>query len=1108
MLLTFTGIAVLVAGALYLRLQQGPVVLPGLATFAAAQINAPGSDIRVTAADAVISLGEGDAPSGLRFRQVEVRSADGQLLAAAPRLAARFHLADLLRGRIQPVRIRLSEPVLQIIRAEDGQIRFGLGQGDGVAMDTGGGASSDAQDLVTRVLDGLVGDAPPVPGLEKLESIAIVRAKVDYDDRQGRGGWQIDEATLRLVRHEGGATATMEVDSGVSGTPGPTMRLVADRATGSGRTDLQLRFGRIPAADLARQTPQLDWLDLIGGSVEGEVTASLGREGRLSGLEGTIVAEDGTIRGTGQPTPFDVAQLRFRVDRDRERLLLDDFRLSSAAVDANVTGYADLRRGADRTLVGLEGQFDVGALHLDLPSIFADPLDFDDGRMTARWLFDLNRIDLVDVRLARRDLAFTVDGQMRGSAEGWVADLRAGAEGMTVDDLVAFWPLASAKNARSWIDEHIPQARIDQLTAQMRLGRGDPRIALDFAYSGLRAEYIPGMSPIEAARGDGHVTFNGLYLDVNAGQVVPATGKPIEIGGSEVAISDFWKEVTPADITLRADGSVASVLALIDEPPLGLVSKLGQDLSDIGGAARVEARMRFPLVGDLKIEEVAVEASATLSDVAVPFAIEPGRNIDVRASELQLVADTESLRLSGDAQIAGAPIAIDWHETYGTGQDGRNLTLSGAATPELLAAAGASDLPIDGTPTVELTLTQSGGGPLGFELAADLTPVRLELTALDWSKAQGVPARLTAQGTQGEGLDIQALSLDSPGLDAEGSVRLGADGALQQADLPRIRVADLGTFAAAAAPGADGVLEVRLSGGPLDVSGRIEDVGDSGDSGDGGADPVRVSLDLSELRLTEKVALAPARGQIAQGADGGLSGRIEGRIGAEAPVAIDLDLPGSGQSSGPGTVTVTSPNAGEALHAAGLFSGAQGGTLTATVRTGTADGAGLSGQARIEDVIVHSQSTFRDVLRDGGLSEAEAEVSSGGLRFREIQIPFAYDGHQLTLTDAIAVSPLLAIKLNGTVDELTDQLDLVGVLSPAYVLTGALNEVPLIGQILGGKGEGILAMTFRVRGDTDDPRFTVNPLSMLAPGFLRKVFTAPAEGPSEDFQDRITRQGR
>ena len=96
----------------------------------------------------------------------------------------------------------------------------------------------------------------------------------------------------------------------------------------------------------------------------------------------------------------------------------------------------------------------------------------------------------------------------------------------------------------------------------------------------------------------------------------------------------------------------------------------------------------------------------------------------------------------------------------------------------------------------------------------------------------------------------------------------------------------------------------------------------------------------------------------------------------------------------------------------------------------------------------------------------------------------------VTLTDAIAVSPLLGLKLNGTLNEESEQLDMVGVMSPAYALTGALNELPLLGELLGGEGEGILAMTFTLQGQMRDPSFSVNPLSILTPGFLRRVFTS------------------
>jgi len=113
----------------------------------------------------------------------------------------------------------------------------------------------------------------------------------------------------------------------------------------------------------------------------------------------------------------------------------------------------------------------------------------------------------------------------------------------------------------------------------------------------------------------------------------------------------------------------------------------------------------------------------------------------------------------------------------------------------------------------------------------------------------------------------------------------------------------------------------------------------------------------------------------------------------------------------------------------------------------------------------------------------------------------------VTVTDAVAVSPALGLKLTGTLDERTEALDMAGVLSPAYVLTGALDNIPLLGAILsGGQGEGVLAMTFTLKGAMRDPSFSVNPLSLLAPGFLRKIFSGT--GASPELLEEIDRRSR
>lgn len=49
-----------------------------------------------------------------------------------------------------------------------------------------------------------------------------------------------------------------------------------------------------------------------------------------------------------------------------------------------------------------------------------------------------------------------------------------------------------------------------------------------------------------------------------------------------------------------------------------------------------------------------------------------------------------------------------------------------------------------------------------------------------------------------------------------------------------------------------------------------------------------------------------------------------------------------------------------------------------------------------------------------------------------------------------------------------------------------LSSIPLVGEILTG-GSGLIAATYTMKGPSKDPQVSVNPLSILTPGFLRKI---------------------
>src|SRR5690606_29518546 len=92
----------------------------------------------------------------------------------------------------------------------------------------------------------------------------------------------------------------------------------------------------------------------------------------------------------------------------------------------------------------------------------------------------------------------------------------------------------------------------------------------------------------------------------------------------------------------------------------------------------------------------------------------------------------------------------------------------------------------------------------------------------------------------------------------------------------------------------------------------------------------------------------------------------------------------------------------------------------------------------------------------------------------------------------------LGLTFQGWVNLATDTLDLEGTIVPLYGINWTIGQIPIIGRLLrGAEGEGAFALTYGMRGPLAQPSITVNPLSALAPGFLRDLFSGLREGTLE-----------
>ncbi len=120
------------------------------------------------------------------------------------------------------------------------------------------------------------------------------------------------------------------------------------------------------------------------------------------------------------------------------------------------------------------------------------------------------------------------------------------------------------------------------------------------------------------------------------------------------------------------------------------------------------------------------------------------------------------------------------------------------------------------------------------------------------------------------------------------------------------------------------------------------------------------------------------------------------------------------------------------------------------------------------------------------------------LRFKQAEIEFTGRDGVITVTKGALDGGTIGGTLRGSIYTGQRQYDLVGTYIPLFGLNNIFQKLPLLGRILGGRdGEGLIGVTFAVRGPLDDPQFSINPASILAPGVFRQIFEFRAQGDPE-----------
>ncbi|MEP2717253.1 AsmA-like C-terminal region-containing protein [Pseudophaeobacter sp.] len=999
------------------------------------------------------------------MQDVVLRAADGSVIVQLADAEISMAMRPLLRGKIQPKRISLSG-LYANLRRETG----------GIALSFTESGSPLRQAANLPQLIEQFDSQFELPALAALTEVSTDGVTLRYEDARIGRVWTLDGGHIQFDRRD----QSLTVSAGFSVLSGRQDVGAVEASYTSDIGDAAAKFGilvsDIASEDIAVQTPVLGWLEVLRAPISGSLRGGIASDGSLLPLSSGLQIGQGVIQPSPEtlPIPIHSAHSYTTYYPGEQRLQFDELRLSSGWGSGTIVGNAELAGISDGRLTDLVGQLEFTDLTLNPRGLYAEPQVFAGVNVDFRLQPQPFRFQLGEMLIEHDDRQIRLNGEIQAGAEGWEYALDAQSDQLELAQIKALWPAGAAEKPRRWVLENIYQARAHEVNFALRgKGREKPFYALDANFSGAEVKFQKHLPRVKDGAGHFSLYNTRMVIVATSGTVTADEGGLVQVAGTSFIIPDTSvKDGTPGIARVMAQGPVTAGLSLLNRPPLLIMDKANLPVDLAAGAVSIIGTLALPLKPKVAPEEITYhyegEVTAVRSSVLVP-------GHEVAAPRLHLQGNQSQVSLSGAGTLSDIPLTATWRQAVGA-----EASKSSQVIGEIDISQRALDVLNIGLP--KGTLAGAGQGsyqldlvpdrPPALRFSSDLTGLDLRIPAISWRKPPASKGELDLEVTLSTPVKIDSLQLRAPGLQAEGSVTTKASGGLNLADLTAVQVGNWMTGTVQFKGLSNGLSEMRVTSGTLDLQ-RAPFSSSSGGSSGSSEATGPISMRLARLQVTESIALTGFEGTFST--RGGFNGEFTGNLNGATAVS-GLVVP---QASGI-AMRIRSEDAGGVFQAAGVLRHGRGGSFDMTLVP--ADVAGeYDGEIQIKNTRIKNAPSMAALLNAISVIGLLDELSGGGILFTGVEAKFRLGSTHLVLHESSAVGPSMGISMDGVYDLNAGVLDMRGVISPIYLINA-------IGRVVARKGEGLFGFAFRLQGTADDPKVSVNPLSALAPGMFREMF--------------------
>lgn len=1041
-LIALAGLLIVLIALLLGRLSMGPINLDFILPDVEAELTVPQAQVSTSIAHAQLVWREWKRPFEIELVDIKIGKAQNPQWLKIEHIGASLYLFHLLTGDISLKELRLYRPHILLEKDEKGEFNLEFGE------------SKPDQQPTFKDLAPLLVLGNPHPSLGKLndlKKISIVDANILLKDAQTHQDWKFPKATFVLKRQSDGFQAELSTRAQGSFTMGISHHLSS------------------PYVKIYGKFREFAFQDLVHNS-SSEKQAD---NGILNFLHQWNLPLTGKVHVVLAP----------------ETLQL-------------VEGNCELNVGK-------------GELNLSLAKLLPFPIHSGNLSFTLTpTVLELSHLSLtsdkmmceLSGRLASPTTPLTLSNLLNAKN---TLDLTGKIKDLSLNHLGALWPQGVAHHARTWLTENLREGTVNQAHFAFKGHGEESGFVVDKLTGTLEADkveinYLDGLPPAKNVKTRGTFDHKACELELLAGHI-----EDVKLESGRIILSQLDTNDEAFAIDAKAAGPIANMLHIINHKPLEYASYGGIDPKKAKGTGTIDLHITFPLVSDLQFKDVKLALKGALKNVEVERKITETLKAQLKQGDLSINLTQDKMNIEGQAVLNQLPAQLAYSQSFkSTDPQELRIDIKTNASFEDFKRLGFDYLEYAQGPTkTTLTYTLKRNKKSHFYVELDTTPAHLSFAPLGWYKEPGAAGHIFFDLLFEDGnlSKMKNLTMVIPSYSLKGDVYFGHQGHWQTIHLSEFKGPHTNAQLTLHTPQTD-VYEISCTGQEVDLEKFLEYVNAEENKVDHSPTNVKLAAQVGQLRLGEgkifehinvsaelflqgqdttwkAVKLRAKAGKhVAQSQKSDVSNVAGG-------IAFDL-IPGPNNTQ---TLEVRANDAGKLLKNLSIYDAVKGGYI---VIKASRQGKGpYQGSFKLKEFDVNKVpilARFGALLSPMGIANLFSAKET--LSMDRFDCDFQFSEDLIVVKKGIGKSIALGFTVDGKLNRQKRMYSLKGNIIPARFINSIFSNIPIIGSLLnGGEGEGLFGIAYSVTGGFDNPNISLNPLSMLAPGFIRKLFQSIGE---------------